>query len=78
MRDLNRQDFLNSPAGVQATRELQQMVSSSKYSTNEAYITQVNRTSKFVERHIDYLIKHPNVSPVAYVSNLRVMLKANR
>ncbi len=29
----------------------------------------------FVEKHLAYLINHPNVDPEQYLSNLRLMLK---
>jgi hypothetical protein len=78
MRAINRLEFLKSPVGVQAKRELQHMVNSSEYQTSERHNPQISHSSKFVERHISYLIKHPLVSPAAYLSNLRVMTKINR
>jgi len=78
MRVISRREFLKTPAGIQAKRELQHMVNSSEYSTSERHNPQISNTSKFVERHISYLVKHPQVSPMAYLSNLRVMLKTNR
>ena len=29
----------------------------------------------FIENHMDYLRKHPNVNPEHYLSNLKIMLK---
>lgn len=78
MRVVSRQEFLSSPVGIQAKRELQHMVNSSVYMTDEKHNPQIDHTSKFVERHISYLVKHPQVSPMAYLSNLRVMLKTSR
>lgn len=78
MRTVTRQEFLESPAGIQARRELQHMVNSSVYRTNERHNPQISHTSSFVERHLGYLIKHPQVSPMTYLSNLRVMLKIDR
>jgi hypothetical protein len=78
MRALTRREFLRSPAGIQAKRDLQHMVNSSVYKTDQRHNLQISRTSKFVERHITYLVEHPQVSPAAYLSNLRIMLKAGR
>ncbi len=78
MRALSRQEFIKTPAGIQAKRELQYMVNSSEYKTNIRHNPQISQASPFVERHMSYLAKHPFISPAAYLSNLRVMLKASR
>lgn len=78
MRALTQQEFLESPAGIQAKRDLQDMVSSAVYITDARHDPYANRTAKFVERHINYLVKHPQIKPAAYLSNLRIMLRTGR
>lgn len=78
MRILSRQEFLSTPAGADAKRELQLMVKSSVYDTVGSYDLLTGRELTFVQRHINYLIKHPHVSPSAYISNLRIMTKIGR
>jgi hypothetical protein len=51
------------------------MVSSSAYDTGGLYNPKLGGGLQFVERHIAYLMKHPYVSPAAYLSNLRVMTR---
>lgn len=78
MRILSPQEFLKTPAGADAQRQLRRLVSSSSYDTNGSYDPGAGRGLTFVERHLDYLMKHPHVSPTAYLSNLRIMTKTGR
>lgn len=78
MRVLSRQEFLGTPAGAQAQRDLHNMVSSAYYDTGGTCDPKKGVGLVFVKRHMDYLMKHPQVSPKAYLSNLRVMTKAHR
>ncbi len=78
MRILNRQEFLETSAGVHAKRELQHMVTSSSYDTGGSQDPLVGLTLTFVERHLNYLMRHPYVSTEAYLSNLRIMTKVKR
>ena len=75
---LTRDEFLRTESGVYARQELQRMVSSSTYNTRDAYDINSERSMAFIDRHLTYLAKHPLVSPVVYLSNLRVMTKSKR
>lgn len=78
MRVPSQQEFLKTPAGAQAKRDLRHMVISQIYDTSGTYDPQKGRGQIFVQRHLEYLIKHPYVSTSAYLSNLRVMTKVKR
>lgn len=54
------------------------MVNSSVYNTRVAYDAAAGRKLAFLDRHINYLVKHPHISPVVYLANLRVMTRAKR
>ncbi len=78
MRILSQQEFLKTPAGVDAQRELRLMVDSPSYDTKGSYASQTGMGLTFVERHLNYLMKHPYVTPAAYLANLRVMTRTSR
>lgn len=78
MQVLSRQEFLLTEKGALAKKELQHMVSSSVYRTHESYDASAGRKLAFLDRHLNYLIKHPYVSPVVYLSNLKVMTRIKR
>lgn len=78
MQLLTREQFLQTDVGTSAVKELQRMTSSADYTTIKAYDPCVGHKQSFVDRHINYLVKHPHVSPLHYLSNLRVMTKVKR
>lgn len=78
MRIQNIEEFLKSPDGANAQKELKRIVASSSYNTSGSYNPGSGGGSVFIRRHLDYLLKHPQVSPDAYMSNLRIMTKINR
>ena len=59
--------------------ELQAMIKDSSYHTKPGYSidteTYPDSTVPFIESHLGYLHKHPQVDPKYYLSNLRLMLK---
>lgn len=78
MRILSQQEFLRTPAGVDAQRELRLMVNSQSYDTNGSRNPEVGKGLTFVERHLNYMMKHPYVAPASYLANLRVMTRTSR
>jgi hypothetical protein len=61
------------------TKELQAMVEDDSYHTEPGYsidtVAYPDSTVPFIESHVSYLHKHPQVDPKHYLSNLRLMLK---
>lgn len=59
--------------------ELQALVQDDSYHTEPGHsidtITYPDNNVPFIESHIGYLHKHPQVDPKHYLSNLRLMLK---
>jgi hypothetical protein len=78
MKFVTREQFLESEAGTHARLELQHMSNSADYDTLGMRANQRGDKENFVERHISYLVKHPDVSPAVYLANLRVMTKSKR
>lgn len=78
MRIVSQQEFLKTPAGVDAQRELRLMINSPAYDTTGALGPLTSDGLTFMERHLNYLVKHPYVAPSAYISNLRTMTRVGR
>ena len=70
-----REQFLKTDAGASARLELMRMLKSPAYDTHVAYDVHVGRDMAFIDRHINYLVKHPYIKPLSYLSNLRAMTK---
>lgn len=78
MQVITREEYLETVAGTEARKELQDMVNSVVYDTHDVYSATAGERQTFVERHLDYLAKHPATNLTVYVSNLRVMTKIKR
>jgi len=78
MSVLTRAEFLDSEAGTRAKTELQHMVNSSVFETRDSYDPTIGSKQSFLDRHINYLVKHPYINPAAYLSNLRIMTRKTR
>lgn len=70
-----RKQFLQTDAGASAKLELLRMLKSPAYDTHVSYDATVERNLTFIDRHLNYLVKHPYINPLVYLSNLRVMTK---
>ncbi len=59
--------------------ELQAMLDDTSYKTQQGYSIDTesypDNIVPFIEEHLNYLKKHPQVDPEHYLSNLRLMLK---
>jgi len=66
-------------AGSEITQALQEMVEDKSYRTVSGYSidtdTYPDHAVPFIQDHMNYLRKHPQVNPEHYLSNLRLMLK---
>lgn len=71
-----RKSFLESQEGQDARQTLQQMTLDSSYNTVATYtadgLTYPDNLMPFVDKHINYLIAHPNLEVRAYVANVRL------
>ena len=60
-------------------QELQSMLEDDSFHTEPGYSINTeaypDHVIPFVEKHVSYLNKHPQVDPEHYLSNLRLMLK---
>lgn len=69
----------NYLAGSEITQKLELMLEDDSYHTTKGYSIDTeaypDHAVPFVEHHMNYLRKHPQVDPEHYLSNLRLMLK---
>jgi len=74
-----RKDFINSEEGIDIKRKLQNMASSSLYNTTSSYSTNStlypDSLIPFVDKHMNYLIAHPNLESKKYFANLQLMAR---
>lgn len=77
-----RVDLFNSEESEYIRRALRLMVTDNKYKTESSYTANVSAypTHKmpFVESHLTYLSKHPQLNPDHYLANLRISLKIRK
>lgn len=74
-----RAQQLGSSEGDAIRRVLREMSEDSNYITEPSYTSDTdlypNNLIPFEEAHMAYLIKHADVNPAHYLSNLRLMLR---
>lgn len=77
MATLRSKDFFDTPEGQEIQAMLQLMDNSTEYVTAATYSpkseTYSTNSMSFVEKHMAYLLSHPNLDAGQYVSNLRIM-----
>jgi hypothetical protein len=77
-----RQDFATSEEGVSCRTILEDMEADKGYFTEPSFTVDIEKFPKnekpFVMTHMDYLVKHSEVNPKHYISNLRIRLRKNR
>ncbi len=73
----NRNGFADTEEGQEITRQLILMAKSETYNTTSTYSsnsgTYPDNLIPFVDKHINYLIKHPSIDAQQYVANIKLM-----
>lgn len=71
--------IFESEEGKLVKQALQVMVLDKAYKTESSYTANVakypNKLIPFIDTHMTYLNKHPEIRPEHYLSNLRISLK---
>ena len=74
-----RTNFLDTEEAQVVKIELQEMLKNPKYATKDSYSADVvkypSHSVGFVDKHMDYLQKHPNVNADYYLANLKLISK---
>ena len=77
MSNKKRQAFLDLDCADEILSEIKNMIDSDKYNTESSYIADAekypNHEISFYDKHVDYLISHPNVNPNYYLANLKLI-----
>lgn len=77
-----RQDFFTSSEGILAAQVLRDMVSDNTYITPPSFSANTEQYPDnlipFFDKHMFYMRDHPSTDPQQYISNLRIMTRANR
>jgi len=74
-----RVNLFETEEGVETVAALKSMAADNAYNTGSSY--SANSTNhpdnliSFVDKHVDYLKKHPAVDPSHYLANLRLMTR---
>lgn len=74
-----RNGFFETEEGRHVKEELQLLAESSQYNTASIYsansLLYPDNLIPFVDRHMDYLVKHPLLEPSKYLANLKLMTR---
>lgn len=68
-------DFFETPEGTQVLELLEAMSTSEDYITDYSYSPHSEDLITFIEKHTQFLRKHPNTNALHYVSNLKIMCR---
>ncbi len=72
----NKINFFETSEGHEFEEHLRQMQADEQYITEPSYTTNSlkypNNLMPFVDKHIEYMVKHPKTNPLHYISNLRL------
>lgn len=74
--------FFESPEGLEIVETLKVMAKDTSYNTKSGYSANntlyPDNVMTFVDKHVNYLIKHPTMDPHHYISNLRLMTRIKK
>ncbi len=72
-------NFFETEEGVEYIKRLKKMAIDSTFNTDSSYSANSemypDNLIPFVNKHIDYLRKHPSLDPHQYLANLRLMTR---
>jgi hypothetical protein len=75
----SRTNFISSEEGQEARTQLTNMLSNQDFNTRSTYSGNTEQypdnVISFVEKHLNYLVKHPAVDVQQYLANVRLMTR---
>lgn len=76
---VSRKNYFDTIEGQEAKSALEAMSRSEDFVTGDSYSPNAEmydeNTVTFVEKHMQYILKHPNLNVSHYLSNLKIMSK---
>lgn len=74
-----KQDYFDTPEGLEVKEILKSMSTDENYTTRASYSPNTEQYSDnlipFIDKHMSYLRRHPQVNPTQYISNLRLLTR---
>jgi hypothetical protein len=78
----SRKNFLETDEGQEIKLKLQEMGESGLYNTRSSYTSNTelypDNLMSFVDKHINYLVNHPELEPKTYLANVRLVTRLSR
>ncbi len=72
-------NYYTSEEGIEVIEALKSIAASNLYNTGVSYSSNTqeypDNKMPFVDKHMRYLNAHPNLDPMQYISNLRLMTR---
>lgn len=68
-------DYFETQDGQEILGLLQSMSSSEDYVTKDSYTPHSEALISFIDKHQDFIRKHPNTDAHHYVANLKIMCR---
>ena len=68
-------DYFETPEGIEVLESLEDMAQSDEYFTHASYTPHSADLISFIEKHKEFIRKHPNTNAQHYVANLKIMCK---
>ncbi len=75
---LPKQKFHESEKGELLRKELLRMVKSPDYNTKPVYTTFISDKYQFVEKHMIYMSRYPDMDHWQYILNVKLMTKISK
>lgn len=77
-----RNDFVNTDEGIAVKQQLLAIAENETYNTGSSYSTDADlypdNQIPFVDKHMNYLINHPQLDAQKYLANVKLMSRIRR
>jgi hypothetical protein len=70
-----KMDYFETSEGLEVLEALKDMATSEEYFTYASYTPHSVDLISFIEKHKEFIRKHPNTNAQHYVANLKIMCK---
>lgn len=75
-------NFIETQAGMMLKVKLEHMQASDLYITKSSYTPNTDKYEDnlipFVDKHMNYILAHPQLDPEMYISNLKILTRVKR
>lgn len=75
----SRSEFIKTEEFIETQKSLLEMTKDTSFNTVSCYSPNIakypNNSMSFAEKHIEYIISHPDINLRIYISNLKLMTR---